>query len=256
MLYDAGDAEVSDGPKPLAIRPYFARLTQAMVTAVTAQMPEGRLYEVDMRLRPSGRQGPVATSIHSFRDYQMTEAWTWEHLALTRARALAGNADLRAEFEGLRREVLAAKSDGDTVLADVAEMRARLATAKPASGIWDAKNGAGRLMDIELLAQTAALRAGDGARRVEAQLRAGVKRHFVSQSDERAVLAAYRLCWRLQAASRLLTDKTLDMGSLGIGACAFLLRETGQPDAEALAQDLSKVVNAAEAVINRVYDKA
>jgi [glutamine synthetase] adenylyltransferase / [glutamine synthetase]-adenylyl-L-tyrosine phosphorylase len=88
VIYDAAGAEASLGAKPLATRPYFARLTQAMVTALTAQMPEGRLYEVDMRLRPSGRQGPVATSIDSFRSYQRDEAWTWEHLALTRARPL------------------------------------------------------------------------------------------------------------------------------------------------------------------------
>ena len=252
VIYDAGDAEYSEGRKPLAIRPYFARLTQAMVTAVTAQMPEGRLYEVDMRLRPSGRQGPVATSIHSFRDYQMTEAWTWEHLALTRARPIAGNAELRAEFEGLRRAVLAAKANGETVLADVADMRTRLAEAKPASSAWDAKNGAGRLMDIELVAQTAALRAGDPARRVEAQLRAGVKRQFLSQSDEQALLDAYRLCWRLQAGSRLLTDKALDIDTLGIGARAFLLRETEQPDEAGLSQRLAQALAAADAVIGRV----
>jgi [glutamine synthetase] adenylyltransferase / [glutamine synthetase]-adenylyl-L-tyrosine phosphorylase len=256
VLYDAGEAEYSEGRKPLAIRPYFARLTQAMVTAVTAQMPEGRLYEVDMRLRPSGRQGPVATSIQSFRDYQMTEAWTWEHLALTRARALAGNPELCAEFEALRRDVLAAKGGGETVLADVADMRARLASAKPASSAWDAKNGAGRLMDIELVAQTGALLAGDGARRVEAQLRAGVKRQFLSQSDEQALLDAYRLCWRLQAGSRLLTDKALDIDGLGIGARAFLLRETGQADEASLAQRLGGCLAAAEAVICRVLTGA
>jgi glutamate-ammonia-ligase adenylyltransferase len=252
VIYDAGDAEMSEGRKPLAIRPYFARLTQAMVTAVTAQLPEGRLYEVDMRLRPSGRQGPVATSIHAFRDYQLTEAWTWEHLALTRARPLAGNIDLRAEFEALRREVLAEKAAGETVLSDVADMRARLASAKPAGNDWDAKNGPGRLMDIELVAQTAALRAGDPARRVEAQIRAGVKRQFLSQSDEQALLDAYRLCWRLQAGSRLLTDNALDMDKLGIGARAFLLRETGQADEAGLAQRLADCLNSSEAVANKV----
>jgi [glutamine synthetase] adenylyltransferase / [glutamine synthetase]-adenylyl-L-tyrosine phosphorylase len=186
----------------------------------------------------------------------MTEAWTWEHLALTRARAMAGNAELRAEFETLRREVLAAKASGETVLRDVADMRARLASAKPASSAWDAKNGPGRLMDIELVAETGALRAGDGARRVEAQLRAGVKRQFLSQSDEQALLDAYRLCWRLQAGSRLLTDKALDMDSLGIGARAFLLRETGQADEETLLQRLAEVLAAAETVICRVFATA
>jgi glutamate-ammonia-ligase adenylyltransferase len=251
VIYDAAEAEASDGRKPLAIRPYFARLTQAMVTAVTAQLPEGRLYEVDMRLRPSGRQGPVATSLQSFTDYQMSEAWTWEHLALTRARPMAGDPALAAEFETLRRAVLTAKGPGDAVRADVADMRARLATAKPAANDWDAKNGPGRLMDIELLAETGALIATDPARRVEAQLRAGVKCGFLSHQEEQAVLDAYRLCWRLQAASRLLTDKPLDMDGLGIGARAFLLRETGQADVAALLPQLTTCHAAAAKAIDR-----
>lgn len=94
IIYDALGVEQSEGPKPLATRQYFARLTQAFITALTAPMPEGRLYEVDMRLRPSGRGGPVAVSLDSFRDYQRTEAWTWEHLALTRARVLAALAPM------------------------------------------------------------------------------------------------------------------------------------------------------------------
>ncbi|OHC43379.1 MAG: glutamine-synthetase adenylyltransferase, partial [Rhodobacteraceae bacterium GWE1_64_9] len=249
VIYDAQGAEGSEGPKPLATRPYFARLTQAMVTALTAQMPEGRLYEVDMRLRPSGRQGPVATSIESFRSYQMDEAWTWEHLALTRARVLAGDAALAAEVEAVRREVLAAKAGGAQVVQDVADMRARLQAAKPPSGSWEAKNGAGRLMDIELLAQTAALRGADPARQVERQLRAGVKGGFLSVSDETVLLDAYRLLWRLQAGSRLLTDRMLEMDKLGEGGRAFLVRETGTGDAADLSARLETVVEAAARVI-------
>jgi glutamate-ammonia-ligase adenylyltransferase len=82
VIYDAGGVEASDGRRPLPTRQYFARLTQAMVTALTAQTAEGRIYEVDMRLRPSGRQGPVATGVEGWRSYQMDEAWTWEHLAM------------------------------------------------------------------------------------------------------------------------------------------------------------------------------
>ncbi|MFN7053699.1 MAG: glutamine-synthetase adenylyltransferase, partial [Gemmobacter sp.] len=249
VIYDAQGAEASEGPKPLATRPYFARLTQAMVTALTAQMPEGRLYEVDMRLRPSGRQGPVATSIESFRSYQMDEAWTWEHLALTRARVLAGDAALAAEVEAVRRDVLAAKAGGAQVVQDVADMRARLQAAKPPSGSWEAKNGAGRLMDIELLAQTAALRGADPARQVERQLRAGVKGGFLSVSDETVLLDAYRLLWRLQAGSRLLTDRMLEMDKLGEGGRAFLVRETGTGDAADLSARLETVVEAAARVI-------
>ena len=199
VIYDADGAEASDGPRPLATRPYYARLTQALVTALTAPMAEGRLYEVDMRLRPSGRQGPVATSWPAFRSYQQGEAWTWEHLALTRARPIAGSEALAADVEAFRRKLLAAKGQGARVLADVADMRARLRAAKPGGGAWEAKLGPGRMMEIELLAQTAALRAGDPARRVEAQLRAGRAFGLVRRCDRgcaacrlSAVLAADR----------------------------------------------------------------
>lgn len=249
VIYDAGDVVQSDGPRPLAARPYYARLTQALVTAITAQMAEGRLYEVDMRLRPSGRQGPVATALESFKSYQMTEAWTWEHLALTRARALAGDANLAATVEAFRRAVFAAKGQGATVLADVADMRARLQAAKPPAGSWEAKNGAGRLMDIELLAQTCALWRADPARRVEAQLHAGVKGGFLSLSEERDLLATYRLCWRLQAGTRLLTDRTLEMSALGSGGRDFLVRETGSAGPQELSQTLDTAVNLAASVI-------
>ena len=250
VIYDAAGVETSTGPRPLAARPYYARLTQAMVTALTAQMAEGRLYAVDMRLRPSGRQGPVATALESFRAYQMTEAWTWEHLVLTRARVLAGSADLGDEVEGLRRAILTAKSLGPQVRTDVADMRARLAEAKPGGAAWEAKLGPGKLLDVELLAQMLALCAASPARSVERQLAAGTKAGLVSQMDATVLLDAYRLCWRLQAGSRLLTDQVVDPTTLGEGARAFLLREVGEADATGLTARLAAVTTAAETVIS------
>lgn len=249
VIYDADGVEMSEGPRPLATRAYYARLTQALVTALTAPMAEGRLYEVDMRLRPSGRQGPVATSIQSFVSYQVNEAWTWEHLALTRARPLAGAGILMAEVEEFRRRLLLAKGRGATVRADVAEMRARLRSAKPARGMWEAKNGPGRLMDIELLAQMAALMAGSPLRGVERQIEAGRKGGILSDSDALALLSAYRVMWRLQAGTRLVTEDVLEPGRLGEGACAFLLRETGEASAAALGARLEAEAAGAAAVI-------
>ena len=248
MIYDAAGVEESAGAKPLATRPYYARLTQAVVTALTAQMPEGRLYEVDMRLRPSGRQGPVATGWQSFTSYQEEEAWTWEHLALTRARVLAGDAGLAGEVEAFRRDLLARKGKGASVCADVAAMRERLQAAKPAKGSWEAKNGAGRLMDVELCAQMIALRAGSAARGVERQVAAG-SAAGVSLAEQTALLDAYRLLWRLQCGTRLLTEGPLDMDDLGIGGRAFLLRETGEASAEALTARLEAVTGQVEQVI-------
>jgi glutamate-ammonia-ligase adenylyltransferase len=251
VIYDADGVETSDGPRPLATRPYYARLTQALVTALSAQMPAGKLYEVDMRLRPSGRQGPVATSLQSFAAYQETEAWTWEHLALTRARVMAGEPSLGAEVEGFRRELLPRKGQGPAVRADVAAMRARLRAAKPSSGPLDAKNGPGRIMDIELAAQTVALLAGSPARGVERQIAAGTGA-ILPETDAQALLAAYRLQWRHHAASRLLTEGTLSVEDLGVGACAFLMRETGTDGREDLARQLAQAAGRAEAVVDRL----
>ncbi len=250
VIYDPDGVEASEGPRPLAARPYYARLTQALVTALTAPMAEGRLYEVDMRLRPSGRQGPVATAIDAFRSYQLTEAWTWEHLALTRAHVIAGDVTLGAEVEAFRRLLLAEKSTGAKVIADVADMRARLRAAKPVTSAWEAKYGAGRLMDVELLGQTAALLAGAPVRRIEVQLHAGVTCGWLDPAAESAALAAYRLCWQLRCGSKLLSDGTLDLAGAGEGGTAFLLRETGAPDVATLAARLEGLTVSAAAVID------
>jgi [glutamine synthetase] adenylyltransferase / [glutamine synthetase]-adenylyl-L-tyrosine phosphorylase len=251
VIYDDLGVEGSDGPRPLGTRPYYARLTQALVTALTAQMPEGRLYEVDMRLRPSGRSGPVATSLASFTTYQETEAWTWEHLALTRARVLAGEPALAVEVEAFRRRLLPAKGQGTQVRADVAAMRARLQAAKPGLGVWDAKNGPGRIMDIELAAQTVALLAGSPARGVERQIAAGAGA-ILPDSDAQALLSGYRLLWQLHVAARLLSDSALVVSSLGEGARTFILRETGTKDVAGLTGAVQGAVAGSEAAMVRL----
>jgi glutamate-ammonia-ligase adenylyltransferase len=131
-----------------------------MITALTAPMAEGRLYEVDMRLRPSGNQGPVATSWPSFQDYQQSDAWVWEHLALTRAQVLAGEPGLAGDVEAFRQGLMRDKGDPEAVLAQVSEMRGRIASAKAPAGPWDAKLGPGRLMELELIAEAGTLMAG------------------------------------------------------------------------------------------------
>ncbi|MBW0158768.1 glutamine-synthetase adenylyltransferase [Sedimentimonas flavescens] len=249
VIYDPEGVEMSEGRKPLATRPYYARLTQALITALTAQMPEGRLYEVDMRLRPSGRQGPVATSIESFRSYQMDEAWTWEHLALTRARPVAGDPGLAADVEAVRVAVLAAKGGDPKVMPDLAEMRARIFAAKAPDGAWEAKIGPGRLQDIELLAQSFALRGGEPARRVEPQLRIGPRLGLCSKEEGERLASAYRFLWRLQAGGRLLTDKPLDMEAIGEGGQSFLLREVGVDSLEALAERLERTTSEVAVIV-------
>lgn len=154
LIYDcAEDAAPSDGRRPLAPSHYYARLTQRLITALSAQTAEGGLYEVDMRLRPSGQKGPVATRWSSFTEYQTGEAWTWEHLALTRARVIAGSFRLQDKVDAGIRSVLMRPRDRAVITADVRDMRERIATEKGTTDIWDLKQVRGGLVDLEFIAQ-------------------------------------------------------------------------------------------------------
>ncbi len=260
LIYDAQGAETSVGPRPLPVRQYFARLTSGFVTALSAQTAKGRIYEVDVRLRPSGRKGPVATSLAGFESYQRTEAWTWEHLALTRARVMAGDAGLAADIEALRREIIAEKGRGAGLHADVADMRARLAAARPhALPQWEAKAGAGRMLDIELAAQTLALSCGCPARATLDQLQAGQIAGNVPQTDALALAQAYNLMTRLQTALRLLGDGGSPMASdptaLGAGGRAFVAAVTARPVA-ALADAVATHAARSDAIITALLQTA
>ncbi len=252
VIYEAqGDA--SDGPRPLATRAYFARLTQALITALSAPMAEGRLYEADMRLRPSGRQGPVATAWGAYQSYQREEAWTWEHLALTRARVVAatGLGPLPEAVEAFRRDLVASRRGDPRVWPDLTAMRARLAEARPGS-VWDAKSGPGRLRDLELLSQGLALLSGSPERGTEGQVGAGLAAGLIGGEEAEALTEASRLLWTLQAASRLLVEGSFDPAAAGEGARRVLLREAGEGSVEALAARLARVAGRAAAVIERV----
>ncbi|MBI6629830.1 [protein-PII] uridylyltransferase family protein [Pontibaca salina] len=249
VIYDPGDAEASDGPRPLAARTYYARLTQALITALSAPMAQGRLYEVDMRLRPSGNQGPVATSWSSFRDYQQTEAWVWEHLALTRARVLAGPEALCAEIETFRRALIARPRQAGAVLPEVAAMRVRLAAAKPASNLWNAKDGAGRLLDIELLAQAGALLAGAPARDVASGLSGAVTTGWLSREAAKTLRGAHVLLWSVQMAMGLLAGTGGATQTLSEGGARFLCRATGYDRLESLRKALEKAYHEADRAI-------
>ena len=235
VIYDPGDTDFTDGPRPLDPRGWFAKATKTLITALTAPTGEGKLYDVDMRLRPSGRQGPVATSLESFRHYQMTEAWTWEHLALTRARPVAGDASLMSDIEAIRMDVLTASRDPAKVVADAQDMRDRLAAAGRVGEGLDAKEGPGRMKDIELLAETAALIAGVPARDVTGQLESGVSLGWIGPDDARVLANAHHLYGRLNHATRLLTDRRLDLEEIGQGGRAFIAREADVADSADLA---------------------
>jgi [glutamine synthetase] adenylyltransferase / [glutamine synthetase]-adenylyl-L-tyrosine phosphorylase len=154
LVYDhpATVAE-SRGARRMPVRQWFVRAAHAYVAAVTAPGVDGPLYDVDMRLRPSGNKGPVAVSLGSFRRYHAESAWTWERMALTRARVVAGPPALRARIETAIAEALATAGEPDRIRADAASMRARMLRDLPPDGAWDVKLRNGGQIEVEFVAQ-------------------------------------------------------------------------------------------------------
>lgn len=160
LHHDATGSEQTDGAKPVDNDVFYARLGQRIIHFLNTLTPAGVLYEVDMRLRPSGASGLLVTSLEAFAEYQHSEAWTWEHQALVRARVVAGDPDLAAAFMKVRREVLAREREPQTVRQEVREMRERmrqeLADRDPDR--FDLKQGSGGIADIEFMVQYHVLR--------------------------------------------------------------------------------------------------
>jgi [glutamine synthetase] adenylyltransferase / [glutamine synthetase]-adenylyl-L-tyrosine phosphorylase len=154
LVYDhPPEVSESRGPRRMPVSQWFVRAAHAYVAAVTAPGVDGPLYEVDMRLRPSGNKGPVAVSLGSFRRYHAEAAWTWERMALTRARVVAGPPALRARIEAAITEALVHAGDADRIRADAASMRARMLRDLPPDGPWDMKLRAGGQIEVEFVAQ-------------------------------------------------------------------------------------------------------
>jgi glutamate-ammonia-ligase adenylyltransferase len=161
FLHDSsGLDQETTGARSIDNQVFFVRLAQRIVHILTVHSAAGRLYEVDVRLRPSGKGGMLITQIEAFADYQYKEAWTWEHQALLHARAVAGSKALRARFEALRVRILTEAVKRDTLLDEVRNMRERMRRelSRAKTGQFDLKQDPGGIADIEFLAQYWALR--------------------------------------------------------------------------------------------------
>jgi glutamate-ammonia-ligase adenylyltransferase len=251
LLYDHdSDAFESDGAKPLDMIRYFTRITQRLIAALSAPTAEGVLYEVDMRLRPSGNKGPVATRITSFTKYQMEEAWTWEHMALTRARVLSGDQSLVAEAEAVFRSVLDRKRAPGKVAKDVAEMRELIDKEKPPKDIWDLKLIAGGLIDIEFIAQFLALVApGKGAPLPEkvlptADALAVLGAAMMDPNDLDTVQKALTLYTEISQIVRLCVDGGFDPKEAPAGLIDLVCRAGDCPDLRTLEAEIRRISKA------------
>ncbi len=244
VIYDFEQAHpTSDGKRPFYGTQYFARFTQRLISALTVQTNYGHLYHVDMRLRPSGRSGPLATQIDGFISYQDSEAWTWEHMALTRARVVSGSPRFTAKIEAAIRDVLCRKRVARAIAGDVVEMRAAIAKGKGDADPWDLKYAAGGLVDIEFIAQFLQLTGAAAtpeildtatARALEKAFRRGA----LNAEDAAVLRPAVRLFHDLTQILRLCLPAAFDPKTASAGVLGLLARAADLPDFAALQAHL------------------
>ncbi len=236
LFYDFDQEQPeSDGKRVLYGGQYFARLTQRLINALTAQTNYGALYEVDMRLRPSGQAGPLATQIGSFTNYQENEAWTWEHMALTRARIVSAPPEFATRVKDVIQEILQRPRDAEQIAGDVVEMRTAIANEKGDGNPWDFKYAAGGLVDLEFIAQylqlvhahstpeildTSTARVLDRARQLK----------LLSVEDAEVLRAAAQLYHDLTQILRLCLAGSFDPKTAGPGLLRLLARAADVPD--------------------------
>ena len=262
FIYDFDSAvEQSDGERPLGPAHYFTRLSQRFLNALTVPTAEGELYEVDMRLRPSGSAGPVATRFEGFIAYHEEHAWTWEHMALTRARVVSGPGTLRLSMETAIWEVLCRPREVKSLARDVAAMRARIAGEKGTDDPWEMKQVRGGLVDLEFIAQFLQLA---NAAVIPQVLHANTMVAFdrlaaagcldPAQADD--LRATTRLLRNLTAVLRIAVEDSFDPATAPIGLKAALVRAGGVDDFVTLEARLVETEARALQLFNEIVERA
>lgn len=259
FVYDTPDLGArSDGERPLPATQYFARFSQRMINAVTARTAEGGLYEVDMRLRPSGKAGPIASTLEAFTRYHHEQAWTWEHMALTRARVVAGPGELRRKVEAVIRDTLTRPRDSDRLLCDVASMRSRMEQEHGTDVIWEIKHLRGGLVDVEFIAQYLSLRhAHDHPEILSTNTRQTLenlkKTSLLPREDADRLLSALNLWHSLQGMLRLTVDGRFHEereDDVSGGLRSALTRRCGARDFAALKDEVRETA----AAVQEIFD--
>ncbi|WP_068317100.1 bifunctional [glutamine synthetase] adenylyltransferase/[glutamine synthetase]-adenylyl-L-tyrosine phosphorylase [Polycladidibacter hongkongensis] len=259
LLYDfPEDVSASDGRRPLAPSQYYARLTQRLVTALTAPTAEGILYEVDLRLRPSGNSGPLATRLAAFADYQESEAWTWEHMALTRARVLASSSpQFTQRINAVLCDALCKSREQEKLRADVADMRGRIQKEKPTTSPWQIKQSPGGLVDIEFIAQYLQLaHAGKTpellAQRTHDALSKAAQAGVLSAADADILIPALNLYGDLVQVLKLTVDGSFNPEEAPKGLLELLKVAGNEPQFDRLTSLLGEHQQAVRQVFERL----
>jgi glutamate-ammonia-ligase adenylyltransferase len=232
-----------------------------VISALTIPTNMGKLYDVDLRLRPSGRSGPVATSIASFVNYQTTEAWTWEHMALTRARVVSSSKGFRRKVEAAIGKALGVDRDPGIIARDVLEMRQAIADERGDSERWDIKNAKGGLIDIEFLAQYFSLVYAEQHPEILDTQTARVlekarKLSLLEKADGELLREAVALYHNLTQILRLCVNGPFDPAKSTPGLLALLARAGGLPDFATLNAHLADTEEKVRETFQRILNGA
>jgi glutamate-ammonia-ligase adenylyltransferase len=246
FLYHVSDmAQVSNGDRALGPSQYYSRLGQNIITSITALTSEGRLYEVDTRLRPSGNQGPLVVTLDTFRDYYSKQAWTWEHMALTRARIICEPTGLEGKLLNEIRSILTKERDQKSLLSSVAEMRQKLWDANKTDNIWSIKHVRGGLIDIEFICQYLLLKEGEKypdifSSHIDTALNQLTKHDLLDVGISNDLISARAFMQNIQAVLRLCLGDTIQGDEFSSGLKEILCRSAKIETFEDLKEILLK----------------
>lgn len=248
-LFSGSHDGESDGKRPLGATLYYNRLAQRVSAALSVPTAHGALYEVDTRLRPQGAQGPLAVSMDAFARYQRSDAWTWEHMALTRARILTGPEAAREQLQAIIAGVLTQEREGGALRADVLAMRRDMAAHKAPKGPLDAKLARGGLVDLEFLIHYLQLRERTGldadlGAALDALARAGLLPADLGE--------AYRIMSRILVCARLLAP---DLAPPAPVAGEALAQGCGAADLDALLRQFTEARRCVASQWHAIFDE-
>ncbi len=251
LIYDPAGIEMSVGEKEINSRTYYARLTKSMVAAISAPMTEMSLFQVDMRLRPSGNQGPVATSWESFKHYQTSEAWVWEHLALVNATIITGPEGLKADISEFCKSLKTLRPD-EKVMSGLSIMRKRLLASRSMDEKWSLKLGQGKLQDIELVSQMGILLSNENISGVHSGLTNLHKLKKICAEELNYLINTYELLFSVQILSKLLLKEDIKDRELGANGKDLLFKHTDTSSIPSLIEKIAEMTAKSATIISNI----
>jgi glutamate-ammonia-ligase adenylyltransferase len=259
VVYSGAEDATSNGARPFPASAYYIRLTQRIVSALTTLTSQGRLFDADLRLRPNGDKGPLAVSVEAFSKYQAADAWTWEHMALTRTRVLYGSDKIRAEIEAGIEAGLHKPRDPDALLVAVAEMRKKMRASQESGGTWNIKRMPGGMVDVEFIVQYLLLRDPDLRSADDPSISAAIARlaaaGHLNRDQAKDLALGFNLWSRLLSLLRMTLTDDVAKPPFPAGLDAKLAKIGEVPDTTALETRIQAIAKSVATIYQNMIDQ-